>query len=106
MFVSFQRLFDWVLLFLFSFWSFWEILFSWRVSLFVCLSFVLMTDPSLMNLTNYKELFHLVDEYFIQGEKSDLTEKEEILKNSKFKLVFENLKYKDNFLVAIIGIRQ
>ena len=48
MFVSFQRLFDWVLLFLFSFWSFWEILFSWKVSLFVCLSFVLMTDLPLM----------------------------------------------------------
>ena len=65
-----------------------------------------MTDPSLMNLTSYKELFHLVDEYFIRGVKSDLTEKEEIIKNSKFKLVFENLKYKDDFLVAINGIRQ
>ena len=44
----------------------------------------LMTDPSLKALTNYKELFHLVDEHFIQGVKADLTEKEEILKNSKF----------------------
>ena len=44
----------------------------------------LMTDPSLKALTNYEELFHLVDEHFIQGVKADLTEKEEILKNSRF----------------------
>ena len=44
----------------------------------------LMTDPSLKNMTNYKELFHLVDEHFIQGVKAELTEKEEFLKNCKF----------------------
>ena len=45
--------------------------------------FALMTDPLLKTMTNYKELFHLVDEYFIRGIKADLTEKEEVLINSK-----------------------
>ena len=45
--------------------------------------FALMTDPLLKTMTNYKELFHLVDEHFIRGIKADLTKKEEVLINSK-----------------------
>ena len=49
----------------------------------------LMTDPFLMNITNYDELFHLVDEHFIRGIKADLTTNEEIIKEGEFCIGFQ-----------------
>ena len=42
-----------------------------------------MKDPNLEYITNYKELLDLIDDHFIQGTKSNLTEKEEIIKEGK-----------------------
>ena len=41
-----------------------------------------MKDPSLKEITTYKELLYLVDEHFIQGIRGNLTEKEELIKES------------------------
>ena len=49
----------------------------------------LMNDPFLKNITNYEELFHLVDEHFIQGIKADLTMKEDF-QQSKFFVIQHN----------------